>query len=162
MALDAEDVGELQAALNDAAGKASVLWTTFVIFQLYLAIAFGSVTHRDLFLENPIKLPLMNVDLPLVGFFVVAPTLLVVFHFYVFLQLLGLAITAKDYDTLLVREAPDASDRQYLRRRMNSFPVLQFLAGPGISERASAASRCGSLCGLRSRERPCSYCCKGW
>ena len=62
MAIDPKDLNELQRALNDAAGKASVLWTTFVIFQLYLAIAFGSVTHLDLFLEKPIKLPLLNVD----------------------------------------------------------------------------------------------------
>ena len=49
MAIDATDLGALEKALNDAAGKASVLWTTFVTFELYLAIAFGSVTHRDLF-----------------------------------------------------------------------------------------------------------------
>ena len=91
MAIDPKDLGELQKALNKAAGKASVLWTTFTTFQLYLAIAFGSVTHRDLFLETPIKLPLLNVELSLVGFFVVAPLLLLIFHFYLFLQLLGLA-----------------------------------------------------------------------
>src|SRR5262245_41861542 len=130
MAVEPKDIGELQKALNDAAGKASVLWTTFITFQLYLAIAFGSVTHRELFLETPIKLPLLNVDLPLVGFFVVAPTILVIFHFYVFLQLLGLATAAKDYNMLLVDEAPDASDRQYLRQRLDSFLVLRFLAGP--------------------------------
>ena len=129
MAIDPKDVGELQKALNDAAGKASVLWTTFVVFQLYLAIAFGSVTHRDLFLENPIKLPLLNVDLPLVGFFVVAPTVLLIFHFYVFLQLLGLASKAKSYNTLLTGVL-DPSDRQYIRQRLDVFPILQFLAGP--------------------------------
>ena len=64
MAIDAKDLGALEKALNDAAGKASVLWTTFVTFELYLAIAFGSVKHRDLFLENPVKLPILNVDLP--------------------------------------------------------------------------------------------------
>jgi hypothetical protein len=53
MAVDVTDLGALEKALNDAAGKASVLWTTFVTFELYLAIAFGSVTHRDLFLETP-------------------------------------------------------------------------------------------------------------
>src|SRR5262249_61107521 len=103
MPIDPKDVGELQRALNDAAGRASVLWTTFITFGLYLAITFGSVKHRDLFLETPIKLPVLNVDLPLVGFFVVAPTLLVIFHFYVFLQLLALAVKAKDYDILLRR-----------------------------------------------------------
>jgi uncharacterized protein YjbI with pentapeptide repeats len=130
VAIDAKDLGELQKALNEAAGKASVLWTTFITFQLYLAIAFGSVTHRDLFLETFIKLPVLNVDLSLVGFFVVVPLLLLIFHFYLFLQLLGLASTAKDYNTLLVDEAPAASDRRYLRRRLDVFPILQFLAGP--------------------------------
>jgi uncharacterized protein YjbI with pentapeptide repeats len=130
VATDPKDLGELQRAVNEAAGKASVLWTTFVTFQLYLAIAFGSVTHRDLFLETPVKLPLLNVDLPLVGFFVVAPLLLLIFHFYLFLQLLGLASKAKDYNTLLVDEAPVASDRRYLRQRLDVFPILQFLAGP--------------------------------
>ena len=130
VATDPKDLGELQKALNEAAGKASVLWTTFITFQLYLAIAFGSVTHRDLFLETPIKLPLLNVDLSLVGFFVVAPLLLLIFHFYLLLQLLGLASKAKDYNTLLVDGATAASDRRYLRQRLDVFPILQFLAGP--------------------------------
>src|SRR5215218_6211579 len=60
MAVDATDLGALEKALNDAAGKASVLWTTFVTFELYLAIAFGAVTHRDLFLETPVKLPILT------------------------------------------------------------------------------------------------------
>ena len=130
MPIDPKDVGELQRALNDAAGKASVLWTTFITFELYLAIAFGSVKHRDLFLETPIKLPLLGVDLPLVGFFVVAPTVLVIFHFYVFLQLLALAAKANYYDMLLRQVTSDTSDRQYLRQRLDSFFVLQSLVGP--------------------------------
>jgi uncharacterized protein YjbI with pentapeptide repeats len=130
VAIDPKDLGELQKALNEAAGKASVLWTTFITFLLYLAIAFGSVTHRDLFLETSIKLPLLNVDLALVGFFVVAPLLLLIFHFYLFLQLVGLASKAEDYNTLLVDVAPAASDQRYLRQRLDVFPILQFLAGP--------------------------------
>jgi uncharacterized protein YjbI with pentapeptide repeats len=130
MPIDPKDVGELQGALNDAAGKASVLWTTFITFELYLAITFGSVKHRDLFLETPIKLPLLDVDLPPVGFFVVAPTVLVIFHFYVFLQLLALAAKARDYDALLRQAVSDTSDRQYLRQRLDPFLVLQLLVGP--------------------------------
>jgi uncharacterized protein YjbI with pentapeptide repeats len=130
MAIDAKDVGELQKALNDASGKASALWIAFVTFELYLAIAFGAVTHRDLFLENPIKLPVLNVDLPLVGFFVVAPTVLLIFHFYVFLQLLALVRKAADFNALLKQQALDEVDSQFLRHRLDSFLMLQFLAGP--------------------------------
>ena len=36
--------------------------------------AVGSVTHRDLLFESPVKLPFLNVDLPLVGFFVLGPS----------------------------------------------------------------------------------------
>ena len=130
MAIDPNDLDGLQKALNDAAGKASVLWTTFIIFQLYLAIAFGSVTHRDLFLEATIKLPLLNVDLPLIGFFVLAPVILLIFHFYVLLQLAGLASKAREYNTLLAAEVPAVQDRQRMRQRVDVFPILQFLAGP--------------------------------
>src|SRR3954453_6930696 len=130
MTIDAKDLGALEKALNDAAGKASVLWTTFVTFELYLAIAFGSVEHRDLFLETPIKLPILNVDLPLVVFFVVAPAILVIFHFYVFLQLYGLAAKAREYNNLLKEQARIDSDRQRVRQRLDTFLFLQFLAGP--------------------------------
>ena len=60
----------------------------------------------------------------------VAPTVLVIFHFYVFLQLLALASKARDYDTLLRQTISDTSDDQYLRQRLDSFLVLQLLIGP--------------------------------
>lgn len=130
MAINPMDSAELQKALGDAAGKASALWTAFITFLLYLAIAFGSVTQRDLFLETPIKLPVLNVDLPFLGFFIVAPSLLVIFHFFLFLQLQGLAVRARAYNRVLTAEAPVASDRESLRQRLDSFFVLQMLAGP--------------------------------
>jgi hypothetical protein len=61
---------------------------------------------------------------------VVAPTVLLIFHFYVYLQLLALAAKASDYDSLLREAVADGADRQYLRQRLDSFPMLQFLAGP--------------------------------
>ena len=130
MAADPRDVGELQKALNDASGRASALWITFVTFELYLAIAFGSVGHRELFLETPIKLPVLNVELPLVGFFVVAPTVLIIFHFYVFLQLFALAGKTQDYNALLERTISLRSDRRYMQQRLDPFPMVQILAGP--------------------------------
>jgi uncharacterized protein YjbI with pentapeptide repeats len=120
-----DDISKLEDALNRAAASSSALWTTFITFQLYIAIAFGSVTHSDLFLESPIKLPLLNVELPLVSFFAIVPVLLVIFHFYIFLQLLALSERTAFYDTRL-SAAPDAPERH----RLDSFFILQFLVGP--------------------------------
>jgi hypothetical protein len=143
MAIDAKDIGELQKALNDASSKASALWIAFITFELYLAIAFGAVTHRDLFLENPINLPVLNVDLPLVGFFVVAPTVLLIFHFYIFLQLLALARKAADFNALLKKEVPNEVNSQFVRHRLDSFLMLQFLAGPADGlYRSMVAAHC--------------------
>jgi uncharacterized protein YjbI with pentapeptide repeats len=130
MAFDAKDLGEIQKALNEAAGKASLLWATFVTLELYVLIATGSVTHRDLLLASPIKLPLLNVDLPLVGFFLATPIILVVLHFYVLLQLVAFAQKSRDYEFLLKDQVPNVTERRYLRQRLDPFFILQFLAGP--------------------------------
>jgi hypothetical protein len=39
------------------------LWLSYLFVLFYLAIAVGSVTHRNLLLESPVKLPFLNLDL---------------------------------------------------------------------------------------------------
>jgi hypothetical protein len=51
----AKDLGALCSAVIDAAGVGAGLWFSYLFVLLYLAIAVGSVTHRDLFFENPVK-----------------------------------------------------------------------------------------------------------
>jgi hypothetical protein len=80
-------------------------------------------------MSGDLKLAALSVDLPLIGFFVVAPSILIIFHFYVLLQLLALSKTATRYNALLQQEAPVASDREYLRQRLDSLVFLQLLSG---------------------------------
>src|SRR5438128_12574345 len=61
----ATDLGALRDAVVDAASAGSGLWFSYLFVSFYLAIAVGSVTHRDLFLQNPVRLPFLNVELPL-------------------------------------------------------------------------------------------------
>ena len=44
-------------------------------FEEVLAVAAGAVTHADLFFEKPVKLPFLNIELPLLAFFFMAPIL---------------------------------------------------------------------------------------
>ena len=96
--IDPFDIKALGDAVNDSASRVSTIWVSFLIFSLYLLTAASTVTHRQLFLADPVKLPVLNIDLPLWGFFFLAPILFVIFHIYVLLQVLLLAHTAAAYN----------------------------------------------------------------
>src|SRR5882724_712888 len=96
--IDPFDVEALEKSLNDSATRVSTIWVSFLIFSLYLLAASTTVTHRQLFLAEPVKLPVLNIDLPLWGFFFLAPILFVIFHSYVLIQVILLARTAAAYN----------------------------------------------------------------
>lgn len=70
------DITALECALNDSATRVSTSWVSYLIFALYLVTATGTATHRQLLLSEPLKLPVLNIDLPLFRFFVLASCLL--------------------------------------------------------------------------------------
>jgi hypothetical protein len=67
-AKQATDLQALRDAVVDAASVGGGLWLSYLFVFFYFAIAAGGVTHRDLLFENPVKLPFLNIDLPLIGF----------------------------------------------------------------------------------------------
>ncbi|HEV7879943.1 pentapeptide repeat-containing protein [Bradyrhizobium sp.] len=131
--IDPFDVEALEKSLNDSATRVSTIWVSFLIFSLYLLIAATTVTHRQLFLAEPVKLPVLNIDLPLWGFFWLAPILFVVFHAYVLIQLILLARTAGAYDAAVAKLieqdnlSPEANVS--LRQRLANTLFAQILAG---------------------------------
>src|SRR5262245_26667020 len=101
--LDPFDVEALEKSLNDSAARVSTIWISFLFFSLSLLTTAATVTHRQLLLDQSVKLPVLNIDLPLWGFFFLAPILFVVFHLYVLLQVLLLERTAAAYNEALDR-----------------------------------------------------------
>src|SRR5258708_38300502 len=67
--IDPFDVEALEKSLNDSATRVSTIWVSFLIFALYLLTTATTVAHRQLLLAEPIKLPVLNIDLPLWCFF---------------------------------------------------------------------------------------------
>src|SRR5215831_16415847 len=126
---DPFDVDALEKSLNDSATRVSTIWISFLIFGLYLVIAAGTVTHRQLLLEGPVKLPVLNIDLPLVGFFFLAPILYVIFHAYVLIQVLLLGRTALAYNAALERAVPAPADNSAMRQRLANTLFAQIFAG---------------------------------
>ena len=112
-----------------SAVRVSTIWVTYLIFGLYLVIAVGNVTSRQLFVAELIKLPVLNVELPVVGFFFLAPILFVVLHAYVLLQLVLLAHTAAAYNDAVGYHCKIKADQERLRQRLANTLFAQMFAG---------------------------------
>src|SRR5258708_32305656 len=126
---DPFDIAALERSLNDSATRVSTIWVSYLIFALYLLIATGTATHRQLFLEEPLKLPALNIDLPFFWFFVLAPILFVLLHLYVLLQVLLLARTAAAYNEIVNRAIESAPENALMRQRLANTLFAQIFAG---------------------------------
>jgi uncharacterized protein YjbI with pentapeptide repeats len=127
--IDPFDVEALEKSLNDSATRVSTIWVSFLVFGLYLVVAAGNVTHRQLLLEDAIKLPVLNIDLPLVGFFFLAPTLFVILQAYVLIQVVLLARTAAAYNDAIEHTLSNKSYQARVRQRLANTLFAQIFAG---------------------------------
>jgi hypothetical protein len=126
---EADDLKAIRQAVDDAAAVSAGLWLTYLFTLFYFAIAAGAVTHVDLLLERPVKLPFLGVDLPLVAFFFLAPILFVMAHAYTLVHFVLLGKKAVRFHEAL-RDQIDEEKREGLRRLLPSNIFVQFLAGP--------------------------------
>ena len=141
--IDPYELGALERSVNDSATRVSGLWLSFVAFSAYLAAAASMISHRQIFLEEPIKLPTINIDLPLVASAILLPLLFVIYHVFVLLQVVLLARTADAYNQALsVRRAMSVKD-EMTRQGMDaggieivgkSFHDPLVPTGPGVRE----------------------------
>lgn len=122
-------VERLLAASNEASGQARTSWITFILLGTYLAVTVGATTDKQILLETPARLPLLGVDLPLAGFYAVAPWLFVLFHLYLLVQLYLLSRTLHLFDDELTRAPMIEGDRVRMRARLNKFVFTQLIAG---------------------------------
>jgi hypothetical protein len=126
----AKDLGSLRDAVVDAASVGTGLWLSYLFALFYFAIAAGSVTHRDLLLENPVKLPFLNVELPLKAFYILGPLVFLVVHAYVLLHFVLLAGKIGAFHHELLKQVSGDDARARLRRQLPSNIFVQSLAGP--------------------------------
>ncbi|MFN0190889.1 MAG: pentapeptide repeat-containing protein [Aestuariivirga sp.] len=116
-------------AIEDAAGLARTLWISFLTFGTYLVITVSAVTHEQLFHETPIKLPLLNGDLPLVAFFWVTPILFLIFHLYLLLNLKLLADQVHHYGELMRQARVKEAQQNRARLQLPNFMIVQMIGG---------------------------------
>ena len=121
--------------MDDAAGMSRNLWLAFLSFGTFLVVTVGAVKHSDLLRESPIKLPLLDVDLPLFAFFWVAPLMVLIFHAYLLLNLKLMVDNVHRYNAMLKVSALKPDEEDNFRLLLTNFPFVQLLAGTSYSRR---------------------------
>ena len=143
-AVKAGDLDALRKAVEDAATVSTSLWISYLFLLFYIAIAVGAVTHLDLLLENPVKLPFLGIELPLVAFFFLVPLLFLIMHAYTLVHFVMLGRKLALFNEALharctsaqkatISEAEDQHNplmREGIRGQLPSNIFVQFLAGP--------------------------------
>jgi hypothetical protein len=111
----------------------SNLYITFLLLGAYIGIIIVSTTDEQLLRISPVTLPLLNVQLPIRGFYILVPWLILLFHLDLLLQfaLLGHKLNVFDEFT---EDLPDVESRMALRERLSNFPFLH--CGPASSTTA--------------------------
>ena len=75
---DTKNLDALLGSLNGSAERFQTLWFSFLGLTLYFAIAALATTHRNLLLGEPQILPILNIKVELLPFYVIAPLLYLV------------------------------------------------------------------------------------
>jgi uncharacterized protein YjbI with pentapeptide repeats len=138
IAAKAADLEAYRKSVEESAAVSCGLWLSYLFVLFYLGVAAGAVTHADLLLQNPVKLPFLSIELPLLAFFFVAPVLLVITHAYTLVNLALLADRVREFhkelgDQLradLSLQPRAAKIRSVWTRQLPSNIFVQFLGGP--------------------------------
>jgi uncharacterized protein YjbI with pentapeptide repeats len=120
----------LLEAVNRSSDAAHTGWLIFLAIMAYFVIATAGVTHRDLLLETPVELPILQVKIQLAQFFQFAPIILALLHIGLMSQLVLLARETMEFDQAIrLLETTDKRTHP-LRLELNNFFFVQAIAGP--------------------------------
>lgn len=86
---------KLREAVLASATEARRAFFMFGAFTLYLVITVGTTTHEHLLRGTTFQLPILNVNIPLVGFYLVVPALFFLAHLNLLGELNALAENAE-------------------------------------------------------------------
>src|SRR6478752_5688085 len=115
---------------NGASDPAWSAWLAFLVLLTYVAVTLASVSHKNLLLNSPVRLPIINADIPLVGFFQYAPALLLLVYLSLLVQHVILARKYRKFTDAIAPYEIETGTEHPTRDRVHSYVFSQILAGP--------------------------------
>ncbi len=128
---DSSNPKRLLHAVNESAHAVRNGWVFFLALTAFFFVTVAGVTHKDLLLNSPVALPILQIGIALKRFFLFAPLILVLVHFAVLLQYAMLARKTRALHSFLQeKEKPGVFRTHPLRLELSSYFFVQAMAGP--------------------------------
>jgi len=112
-------------AVNDAARMTRNVYITFLLLGAYIGVGVASTTDEQLLRESAVTLPLLDVSVPITGFYRFIPWALILFHLNLLLQFAMLAHKVRFFAEQARKAGPE--HERALKARLFSFPFVQIL-----------------------------------
>ena len=123
-----EKIEALLESVNSASQHVRNYYITFLLAGFYIAMIVWSTTDLMLLKDTPVKMPLLEVELPITGFYTFAPYFFLLLHFNLLLQFSLLADKVHRFDRAVI-ELTDSDSRYYYYTRLFAFAFTQTLSG---------------------------------
>jgi Pentapeptide repeats (8 copies) len=124
------DAKEFLDEANGASNPASSAWIAFLLLLAYVVVTLAGVSHKNLLLNSPVKLPIINADIPLVGFFQYAPAMLLLVYLSLLVQHVILSRKYRKFTEAIAPYEMETGSQHPARERVHSYVFSQMLAGP--------------------------------
>jgi uncharacterized protein YjbI with pentapeptide repeats len=116
--------------INSSAAELRNYTLAFVSFLLYVLITAASTTHEQLLRISAVKLPLLDIDIPIVQFYLVSPLLILILHFHLLLQHFLFSQQFYSFDAALKLQYPDHADRvRFMKSLSGNLSLVHLLGG---------------------------------
>lgn len=119
--MNEELIKERQDAANEATGQVRSLYFSFLVICVYVLITVFTTTHKDLLIGTSLKLPFVNLQVPLVAFFLVMPMLAFLLHLNLLLHFYFLAVKLRAFYDIL-----EEDQRKEIHLSLSSMPFSYY------------------------------------
>lgn len=116
----------LETVRNEAAELRNFT-ITFLSLLLYISLIVAATDHEQILRVSPVTLPLLNVNIPILGFYWFMPPFLFCMHLYILVQHYLFSLHAFSFEAALRQETPEM--QRNIRRRLGNLPFLHSLLG---------------------------------
>ncbi len=123
-----KEIEALLDSVNNTSQHVRNFYITFLLVGFYIAAIIWSTTDLMLLKETPIKLPILDLELPITGFYWFAPFFYLLLHFNLLLQLSLLSEKLHRFDDAL-SGLPGQTTKDYFSSRLFSFAFTHTLSG---------------------------------